>query len=135
MKKILTFGLGLVALFMMASCSSPATPGKAFTQYVDVLKSGNYEKFVDGFALEEGVSQEQAQQQKAMMASLISEKAGQEFDSKGGIKGVEIISEEISEDGNNAVVTFKLQFGDGSEMEDSQDMVLRDGKWLVDANK
>ena len=102
---------------------------------MDELKSGNYENFVEGFALEEGLPAEQAQQQKAMLASLVGEKASQEYEKKGGLKGFEIVSEEIAEDGNSAVVTFKLQFGDGTDSEDSQKMVKRDGKWLMDADK
>ncbi len=135
MKRILTFGLCIAAMFMLASCESSNTPGKALTRYVEDLKSGDYEKFVDGFALEEGISEEEAKLQKDMLVSLIGEKAGPEFESKGGIKGVEIVSEEIAEDGNSAVVTFKLQYGDGTEEEDSQEMINRDGKWLMDSDK
>ena len=53
-------------MVVMASCSSGSgsTPGKALGKYVDELKSGNYENFVEGFALEEGLPAEQAQQQQ-----------------------------------------------------------------------
>ena len=137
MKRILSITLWIAAMFVMASCSSGSgsTPGKALGKYVDELKSGNYENFVEGFALEEGIPAEQAQQQKAMLASLVGEKASQEYEKKGGLKGFEIVSEEIAEDGNSAVVTFKLQFGDGTDSEDTQKMVKRDGKWLMDADK
>lgn len=131
------FSMWMAAMFLMASCSSASsnTPGKALGQYVEALQSGNYESFVEGIALEEGITPEQVQQQKAMLVSLIGSKAAQEYDQKGGIKGVEILSEEIAEDGNSAVVTYKMELGDGTTQEDSQAMVKRDGKWLMDANK
>lgn len=137
MKRVFTFSLMIAAMLVMASCSSSLGdgPGEALTGYVEALQSGNYAAFVDGFALKEGISSEEAEQQKAMFVSLVRDKASQEYGKKGGIQGVEILSEELSEDGNSAVVTFTLRYGDGTSQEDSQDMVKRDGKWLMDADK
>ena len=103
--------------------------------YVEELKAGNYEKFVEGIAFKDDLAAEQIQEQKAMWTSLLQEKTGKEFEKQGGLNGIEILSEEISEDGNSAVVTFKMMYGDGSEKEDSQNMVKKDGKWLMDINK
>ncbi len=137
MKRILSFSMWIVAMIIMASCSSSssATPGAALKGYVDDLKAGNYEKFVEGMALEEGLTEDQINEQKAMWVSLLKEKSSKEFEKRGGFESIEIISEEIAEDGNSAVVTFTQKFGDGSQKENKQTMVKRDGKWLMDMNK
>lgn len=136
MKRMLSFGMCIIALVLMVSCSSSsATPGAALKGYVEELKAGNYEKFVEGIAFKDDLAAEQIQEQKAMWTSLLQEKTGKEFEKQGGLNGIEILSEEISEDGNSAVVTFKMIYGDGSEKEDSQNMVKKDGKWLMDINK
>lgn len=137
MKRVLTFSVMIAAMIVVASCSSSSgdSPSKALNGYIEMLQSGDYEKFVEGFALGEDITPEQAEQQKAMLSGLVGDKVSKEYDKRGGLKGVEFITEEISEDGNSAVVTFKMHFGDGTEQEDSQDMVKRDGKWLMDADK
>ncbi|HIX26199.1 MAG TPA: DUF4878 domain-containing protein [Candidatus Barnesiella excrementigallinarum] len=137
MKRVLYLSMMVAALFMMASCSSSSSdsPSKALNGYVDELKAGNYEKFVEGIAFKDGLSDEEIQSGKAMWVGLLQDKGAKEFEKRGGLKGIEIISEEISEDGNSAVVTFKQMFGDGTETEDTQNMVKKDGKWLMDVNK
>ena len=137
MKRVLTFSVMIAAMIVVASCSSSSgdSPSKALNGYIEMLQSRDYENFVEGFALGEDITPEQAKQQKAMLSGLVGDKVSKEYDKRGGLKGVEFITEEISEDGNSAVVTFKMQFGDGTEQEDSQDMVKRDGKWLMDADK
>ena len=102
---------------------------------MEAAKKGNYEKFVDGIAFKDGLSGEEIEQQKKMWISLLEEKGTKEFEKKGGIESIEIISEEIAEDGNSAVVKFKQTFGNGEVDEDSQTMVKKDGKWLMDINK
>ena len=52
-------------------------------------------------------------------------------DQHGAIKSIEIISEEISEDGTTAEVEYKQVFEDGTEDEGTQTMVKKDGKWLI----
>ncbi|WP_246368578.1 DUF4878 domain-containing protein [Phocaeicola faecicola] len=66
---------------------------------------------------------------------MIKEKGAKTLDEKGGLKEIEIVSEEIAEDGNSAVVTFKQHYGDGSVKEDTQKMAKVDGKWLMDIGK
>ena len=58
-----------------------------------------------------------------------------ELEKKGGLKSFEVLSEEIAEDGNSAVVKFKQVYGNGEESEDEQKMVKVDGKWLMDIGK
>ena len=66
---------------------------------------------------------------------MIKEKGMKEYEKKGGIKDIEILSETISEDGNTAVVKTKTTFGNGETEEGDQKMVKKDGKWLMSLGK
>lgn len=135
MKRLFYFSMMAIAIMMMSACSTSSTPSDALLEYVDLLKAGKYEKFVDGMAFKDGLTQEQMQEQKAMLTSLLQEKGAKEYEKLGGLQGVEITSEEISEDGTRAVVKFKQTFGNGTTKDGSQAMVKKDGKWLMDINK
>ena len=54
---------------------------------------------------------------------------------KGGVTDIEVLSEEISEDGNSAVVKMKITYGNGESEEDETKLVLVDGKWLLSMDK
>ena len=63
MKRMLSFGMCIIALVLMVSCSSSsATPGAALKGYVEELKAGNYEKFVEGIAFKDDLAAEGATQ-------------------------------------------------------------------------
>ena len=53
MKKVFYFTMMVMAVFVMAACSSsPSTPGDALKKYSGYLQSGDYENFVEGLAFD-----------------------------------------------------------------------------------
>ena len=66
---------------------------------------------------------------------MLKEKVSKEYEKKDGLKSIEIISEEISEDGNSATVKIKQTYGNGETQDGTQSMVKRDGKWLMSVDK
>lgn len=135
MRKIIGFCMMFAVILLAASCSSYDTPSKAMDQYLNSLKDGNYEKFVDGMFFNEDISEEDVQKTKEQFVSLLNDKVTQENEKRGGLKDVQVLSEEISEDGTTAVVTYKMIYGDGEEKEDRQAMINKDGKWFMDMKK
>ena len=135
MKKVFYFSLMVMAMFMMAACSSSSSPGDAMKKYSNYLIKGDYEKFVDGLAFDESVGAEKMKEQKDGLVSMLKEKVSKEYEKKDGLKSIEIISEEISEDGNSATVKIKQTYGNGETQEGTQSMVKRDGKWLMSIDK
>ncbi|RGM45247.1 MULTISPECIES: DUF4878 domain-containing protein [Bacteroides] len=136
MKKVLYFSLVLTVMLAMVSCSSSTnSPGAAMKEYSKYLQKGDYVKFVDGLAFDDKQTPEQIKEQKEGLASMIKEKGMKEYEKKGGIKDIEILSETISEDGNTAVVKTKTTFGNGETEEGDQKMVKKDGKWLMSLGK
>ena len=69
------------------------------------------------------------------LVAMVQEKGSKTIEKSGGLKETEIVSEEMAEDGNSAVVTIKQHYGDGRVKEDTQKMVKVDGKWLMDIGK
>ena len=135
MKKVFYFSLMVMAMFMMAACSSSSSPGDAMKKYSNYLIKGDYEKFVDGLAFDESVGAEKMKEQKDGLVSMLRDKVGKEYEKMGGLKSIEILSEEISEDGNTATVKIKQTYGNGETQEGTQSMVKRDGKWLMSIDK
>lgn len=136
MKKVFYLSLMVMAMFVMAACSSsPSTPGDALKKYSEYLQKGDYEKFVDGLAFDESQDAAKIKEQKEALISMLKEKISKEYEKKGGIKDIEIISEQIAEDGNTAVVKTKYTYGNGETEEGDQQMVKKDGKWLMSIGK
>lgn len=135
MKKVFYFSLMVMAMFMMAACSSSSSPGDAMKKYSNYLIKGDYEKFVDGIALDDSETADKLKEQKAGFVALLRDKVGKEYEKMGGLKSIEILSEEISEDGNTATVKIKQTYGNGETQEGTQSMVKRDGKWLMSIDK
>lgn len=135
MKNLNYLALVLLMLGLTVSCATKSSPGAAAKQYMEYMADGNVDKFIDGIAFDEDVTKEEIEQGKTMMKSLIEEKAVPALEEKGGLKSVEVISEEISEDGKTATVTLKQTYGNGEFDEDETNMVLVDGRWKIEMGK
>ena len=123
MKQLIRLGLMLVVVLAMVSCT-PSTPGAALKNYMSALSDKDYEKFIDGCNISEADS-DKAKEIREGLIAMIQEKGSK----------IEIVSEEMAEDGNSAIVTYKQHYGDGSVKEDTQKMIKVDGKWLMDIGK
>lgn len=135
MKKNLCYlsGLIIMCLFLFSACSSE-TPGGAAKKYTNYLKSGKYDKFIDGIAMGEDISAEEKKEAKAMFTSMM-EKGKKGIEQKGGIKDVKIVSEEIDEDGETATVVLNVIYGDGTNNEQKYDMIKEKGDWKMEIKK
>lgn len=133
MKKLFCLFVMAAAMFVMLSCSGGG-PGDALKEYVVAMQKGDYEKFAEGIDLS-NTEPDQQQTVREGYASLLKEKGAKDMEKKGGIKSVEILSEDIASDGKTAVVKFKVVYGNGLEQTDEQKMVKTDGKWLMDVGK
>ena len=133
MKQLIRLGLMLVAVLAMVSCT-PSTPGAALKNYMSAISDKDYEKFIDVCNISEADS-DKAKEIREGLIAMIQEKGSKTIEKKGGLKEIEIVSEEMTEDGNSAIVTYKQHYGDGSVKEDTQKMIKVDGKWLMDIGK
>lgn len=135
MKKIIYFSLCVLTLCAYAACASSDSPAKAAKVYAEYMKDGKYDKFADGLAFHENASADQIEQQKEMITSLLKEKGEKELAKQGGLKDIDIVSEEIAEDGLSAKVVLKQTYGNGDSEEATFDMVKRNGTWKMIVKK
>lgn len=131
--------LGFIAVVPMMlitwSCGTANTPTSVAEKALEYIQDKNYEGYVDLIQIEEKEGQN-IEEQKAQLTALISEKLGKTFDKKQGIKSWEIVSEELSEDGNKATVKVNITFGDDSTEEQKLKTIKdADGNWKLDAGK
>ena len=131
MKKLVAL-FAVVAAFFAVSCSSSNTPGEVAIEAYQLMADGKYEKVLDKFYIADPAEKEEF---KSTMLSLCKEKMEPQLQAKGGIEKIELVSEELSEDGKSARVTTKITYGDGSEKEDRTNMVNVDGEWLISMEK
>lgn len=131
MKKLIAL-FAVVAAFFAVSCSSSNTPGEVAIEAYQLMADGKYEKVLDKFYIADPAEKEEF---KSTMLSLCKEKMEPQLQAKGGIEKIELVSEEISEDGKSARVTTKITYGDGSVEEEKTKMVNVDGEWLVSIEK
>lgn len=134
MKKIITLSSLVVAILSLVACS-PTTPGKALKGYLNDIKNENYESFIEGIYFPEDMDEQRKKKDEAQLLAIIKEKGAKEYEKKGGVKSIEILSETISEDGKSAVVEYKQTFGNGEEEKQSQKMIKKDDKWFIDMRK
>jgi hypothetical protein len=135
MKKIFMLLVALMALCMVACSSAPATPSDVAAQIYEQLMAGDYESVAESFYFgnEDPEKEEQA---RAMILSMLNEKVGKTADSKGGMKGYEILSETIAEDGQSAKVELMTTFGNGTTDKTYVDLVLdKEGNWRPSMKK
>ncbi len=137
MKRILSFVLALAAFGVAASsCSdSPSTPGAAAKQYTRWMADGEYDKFLDAIYFSPETTPEKVAQSKEMLRGLLDEKAAASLAEKGGLTSIEVLSEEISEDGTTAEVELLYVYGDGDTSEESMNLRLDGGRWLIEMSK
>ncbi len=121
MKKFFLFISVVVAVVMMASCSSPS-PKDITNDYYKAIQKGDFEKALSYTTVSDS---EEIKKEVEKMKGLEVK-----------IPEFEIVSEEISEDGNTAVVEVKYKFTSSfnSEPEESTNevkLIKEDGKWKI----
>ena len=122
MKKI-TFLLVALATILFAGCSSK-TPSNTVKQYLNYIKTDNYEKAVECFFVEETASKEDLANLAAKM------KEGNAKDGKNAIVKFEILKEEINDD--KATVEVKVFYQDKTEDTDTYKLKKNEkGEWKI----
>jgi len=137
MKKIITLVFAVIAAGVaVSSCSLKAsTPTEAAKQYFDYVAGGQYDKFVNAIAFPAEISGAELKEQKAAVKALMDEKVVPSLEEKGGLKSMEVISETLAADGMSAYIEALYTYGNGETSEEDMDLVLVDGRWLVDMGK
>ena len=119
--------LALVAV-LFAACGGPK-PSDTACKYLDYLKDGKYEDAAQLLKVPDDATAEETLQLCQKMGAIIA--------GEGGIDKYEVVSEEIAEDGQTAVVKINITYKEPKHADANSDsaefkMVKVDKKWYVD---
>ena len=135
MKKLAGFITMLLGALFMAACSS-SSPSDVAKKAYGYIQDENYEDFVDLLYIAPGEDAEKAQQDKESLVLLMAGLSKQNSEKKDKVKSYEVISEEIDENGEKAVVTMKVVYEDGKEKEETTNLQKdEDGNWKIKLSK
>ncbi len=138
MKKIVLLSVFVMGIIGLTSCGGgSSTPGDALKSYMECMQSQDFDGVVEGIYFGEKTEADAAklEQARTQFAALLKEKGAKQFEKNGGLKDVVIVSETIAEDGNSATVEYKQIWGNGKEETSKQQMVKKDGKWMMEMKK
>ncbi len=132
MKKIFSMLAVVMAMCALTACGGGNTPSSAVSKAYDAFIDKDYPAFVDCLAGSENATEKERQE----MLELIEWKGQASIEENGGIASYEILSEEIAEDGQSAVVKAKITYGDGKVKEEKSKVVKNaDGDWKLSLDK
>ncbi len=135
MKKLFGFMVAVVAMLAMASCGGGGNSPKGVAeQFIKAVQKQDGKKMAELVYYEEGKAPK-SDAEKDQVAAMMQSKASTTYANNGELKSYEILSEEISEDGTEAVVEAKMEF----EKKTSEDKIKlkkdADGNWKIDMSK
>lgn len=130
MKKNLLLSLfSAFVMMILASCGSKTASDKAEEMF-GYLQDGDYASYVDCIAGKDGAKM--SAEEKSQMTAMFEEKGEAMLKETQGIKSYEVVSEELSEDGNSATVVVNVVYGNGDSKEQptkfSKD---ENGEWVA----
>lgn len=129
-KNLMLFAAFILMVTMFVACGGGAsTPSAAAEKCAELMKAGDYEGLIDQMAFDEKTSEEEVEALKANLVAMGKDKFQKQVEEKQGISSYKVVSEEVAEDGNTAVVKVEFTYGDGSTDIEKYDLKLVDGAW------
>lgn len=119
---------GTLSFYSCGGGKASNTPGATIKASITAMGDKKYDDLVKMYVKKDGTALSEEEQKK--MAGLIS-MAGAEYDTKQGVKSVDILEEKVADDGKTATVKFKTTYGNGETNEETSDLVNVDGKWFI----
>ncbi|WP_295936422.1 hypothetical protein [uncultured Alistipes sp.] len=137
MKKIVLLFACTTLVLSFTNCSkNNKTAGEAAKEYAEKLHNGDYAEFVDFIYFEPGVNADTVKQQKTTYATAAKKHVQHKVESKGGVKAVEVVSEEPIAEGKVTNVVLRQDYNNGDTENVHVAMVLDQGDvWKVRLGK
>lgn len=129
MKKLLMILAVAAVIGCCASCSHPVSgPAKVADKAMAAIQNSDWKAYAETFDIPE--------EQQSMIAGLAEEKIEENNKARGGIKSYTITDTEIEEDGNSAIVSVNIVYGDGTEEDENLSFKKNeDGEWKQHIDK
>lgn len=115
-----------ISILLVAGCAADRSPRTLTKYFYKAIANGEYDKALECTTMNEDIDFE--------LYHAIMDKVSTSIEAKGGVDKIEIIDEQISEDGLSAVITATITYVDGSVDKEFCDVIYQDDKWIVDVN-
>ena len=113
----------------LSACFGSASPFSVVEDFYAAVAKGKTEEATGHLALEQ-VSANEMQMVQAKVKMLVTQ--GQSMtEANGGLDGITLLKEEISEDGESARVRVEVKFNNGKSKEESFRLLKQDGDWKI----
>ena len=106
MKRALYITLA-VSLLLIIGCAANTSPHRLVKQFYKAIDKGDYNRALSYTNLIDEVDAE--------LYYAIMEKVSKSIETKGGVKSIEIVDEQINDEGTHAIIATIITYGDGSE--------------------
>lgn len=127
--------VAVVAMLAMASCGGGGNSPKGVAeQFIKAVQKQDGKKMAELVYYEEGKAPK-SDAEKDQVAAMMQSKASTTYANNGELKSYEILSEEISEDGTEAVVETKMEFEKKTSDDDIKLKKDAEGNWKIDMSK
>lgn len=134
MKKLFAFMAAVFAALTLASCGGDNTPKGVTEQFIKAIQDQDGEKMASLIYFPDGKSPE-TEGEREQFVAMMNGKVNTTYANYGKLKSYEIQSEEVSEDGTEAVVAVHMEY----EKKTSDDKVKLkkdpEGNWKIDMRK
>lgn len=127
MKKKCLLGM-LVLGLALSGCSLGNSPSGVVKDFYKYTANG---KVNDAFSLITPEGQSVLTQWGGGTSAIA--KLTEEFKKEGGLKSLEITSEQVT--GDTATVNFTIKYGNGTTKQDNEKLIKQDGKWKITVSK
>ena len=136
MKKLMSFVLAVFAIIALAACSSNS-PKSVAEKAMKSIVDKDYKTYVDLIYFDKAKeSPEKVEKAKEQLREMLQGKLEKSIKEKGASKSYKVVNEEISEEGDKAVVTFEVRYEDGTTDSTAVPLVKdTDGKCWLDSGK
>lgn len=136
MKKLLTIVCAVMAVLVMAACSSNS-PKATAEKAVKCIIDKDYKGYVDLLYFDtKKDSPEEIAKTKEGFVQMLEEKGSKTIEKKGEVESYEVKSEKISDDGKTATVEMTLKYGSGKQEDTTIELKKgEDGKWYISLGK
>ncbi len=94
-----------------------------------MLKSGNYDTYVEHFHFEPAVAPATVQAEKTTYKHAMKTKVHPVIQSKGGLKSTKVVSETVSPDKKTATVVLNHEFNNGETEQGTYELVKANDRW------
>lgn len=111
-------------LLLTAGCAADRSPRSLAKHFYKSIANGEYDDALSHTTLTSDIDLE--------LYHAIMNKVSTSIEAKGGVKKIEIVSEELSEDEQSAVVEVAITYANGTTETEYCDVIFKDEKWVVD---